>query len=101
MTVRMIRKAQIDSSDGAAVTAWISEYTAVLRTIAPSGVEVRAWRQIFGPYGLAFWTFDAPDVGALDDFLRTTTPELGDVLKRGSTLFVSGETSDVLLREID
>ena len=97
----MIRQAQIDSSDGALVSSWIREYTGALAAAAPAGVEVRAWRQIFGPYGLAFWTFDAPDVATLEEFLRTSgsTPELADILVRGSALFVSGKTTDVLLRE--
>jgi len=102
MSVRMIRKAQIDSSDGATVGTWIREYTATMQTLAPSGVEIRSWRQIFGTYGLAYWTFDAPDVAVLDVFLNGLGRDsaLADVMVRGSSLFVSGMTTDVLLREV-
>src|SRR5436190_19209824 len=98
----MIRRAQIDSSDGALVNAWIREYTDTMQAMAPDSIEVRAWRQVYGPYGLAFWTFDAPDVAALDAFLLSfgSSSQLADVLKRGSALFVSGMTTDVLLREV-
>jgi hypothetical protein len=98
--IRMLRKAQIDSSDGAAVRAWIEEYTAYMRAAAPSGIDVSAWRVAYGPYGVAYWCFDAPDIQSLDVFMDELAGQAGygDILKRGSTLFLSGATSDMVLK---
>lgn len=102
MSVRMIRRAQIDSSDGALVRAWIADYTAAMRAHCPSSMSISAWMQAYGEYGIAHWTFDAPDIATLDEFLSTHGghPDVAEVLKRGSALFLTGHTRDVLLREI-
>jgi hypothetical protein len=100
--VRMIRKAQVDSSDGAGVRAWINDYTGLMQQHSPDGIEVRAWMQAYGAYGVAFWTFDAPDIASLDAYLGGLgqQPGMADVLLRGSSLFVSGKTEDTLLKEV-
>ncbi|MCU1459160.1 MAG: hypothetical protein JWL73_3252 [Actinomycetia bacterium] len=100
--VRMIRRSQIDSSDGALVRAWIADYTAGLNKFAPESMTITAWMQAYGEYGIAHWIFDAPDIATLDEFLTTHAQheEMGAILKRGSTLFMTGYTRDLLLREI-
>jgi len=100
--VRMIRRAQIDSSDGALVRQWIVDYTNGMRRHAPESMTITAWQQGFGEYGIAHWIFDAPDVATLDEFLTThgAHEDMQEVLKRGSSLFLTGHTKDVFLREI-
>ena len=100
--VRMIRRAQIDSSDGALVRQWITDYTAGMRRHAGAGMEITAWMQAFGEYGIAHWIFEAPDLGTLDEFLSThgQHDDMREILKRGSTLFMTGHTKDTLLKEI-
>jgi hypothetical protein len=102
MTVRMIRRAQIDSSDGALVREWIADYTNAMRAHRPQSMEIQAWMQAYGDYGIAHWTFDAPDIATLDEFLSThgTHADVAEVLKRGSSLFTTGHTKDVLLKEL-
>ncbi len=100
--VRMIRRSQIDSSDGALVRAWIADYTAGLNKYAGPGMTVTAWMQAYGEYGIAHWIFDAPDLTTLDEFLSTHAQhdDMRAILQRGSTLFLTGYTRDVLLKEI-
>jgi hypothetical protein len=45
---------------------------------------------------------DAPDLASLDSFLEALPNEQGyrDILLAGSELFVSGQTSDMLLKSI-
>lgn len=102
MTVRMIRKAQVASSDRARVQGWIAEYTACQRSHAPDGVGIDAYMEAYGAYGVAYWTVDAPSLGELDAFLDSLTeqPDYLEILKKGSELFVSGMTSDTLLKKI-
>lgn len=99
---RMLRSAQIDSSDGAAVKAWNEEYTNYMRAAAPEGVTVSCWRETYGAYGVIYWSFDAPTLAELDDFLAdlSTQEGLRDILKRGSSLYLSGKTKDTLLAEV-
>jgi hypothetical protein len=98
--VRMLRKAQIDSSDGVLVGEWIRRYTTYMADRAPDGGEVTAWREAYGTYGIVYWMIDSPDLGTLDAFLDQLSSEddYRQILKDGSTLFVSGETSDMLLK---
>lgn len=100
MTIRMIRKAQIDSSDGARVNEWISTYTSYMAERVPDGGAVTSWREAYGSYGKVYWMIDAPDLGSLDGFLDQLSSEQGyrDILIAGSELFMSGETSDMLLK---
>ncbi len=97
----MLRTAQVDSSDGARVRAWIREYTGYMSDKGTgAGVTVRSWTEMFGAYGRAYWTFEAPDLVTLEGFLDDLSGEAsyGDILVRGSELFVSGMTRDSLLR---
>lgn len=100
--VRMIRKAQVDSSDVARVREWIRAYTAHMAERAPAGGAVTAWMESYGAYGVVYWMIDAPDLGTLDAFLDSLPSEQSyrDILKAGSELFVSGQTSDTLLKEV-
>ena len=100
--VRMIRKAQIDSSDVVRVREWIHAYTAHMADRVPEGGAVTAWMESYGAYGVAYWMIDAPDLGTLDAFLESLPAEQSyrDILKAGSELFVSGQTRDILLKEI-
>lgn len=100
--VRMIRKAQVDSSDVARVREWIRAYTAHMAERAPAGGAVTAWMEAYGAYGVVYWMIDAPDLGALDAFLDSLPSEQSyrDILKAGSELFVSGQTRDTLLKEV-
>lgn len=100
--VRMIRRSQIDSSDGALVRGWIADYTAGLNKHAGEGMRITAWMQAFGEYGVAHWIFDAPDLATLDEFLSTHAQhdDMREILKRGSTRFMTGYTRDLLLKEI-
>lgn len=100
--VRMIRKAQVDSSDVARVREWIRAYTTHMAERAPTGGAVTAWMEAYGTYGVAYWMIDAPDLGALDAFLDSLPAEQSyrDILKAGSELFVSGQTRDTLLKAV-
>ncbi len=100
--VRMIRRAQIDSSDGALVREWITDYTAGMQKHALDGMTITAWMQAYGEYGIAHWIFDAPDIATLDQFLTThgAHDDMREILKRGSTLFLTGYTKDTFLREV-
>ena len=100
--VRMVRKAQVDSSDVARVREWIQRYTGYMADRAPEGGGVSAWMETYGSYGVVYWMIDAPDLGTLDAFLDQLPTEEGyrDILKDGSELFVSGQTSDMLLKEV-
>lgn len=100
--VRMIRKAQVDSSDVALVRDWIQRYTSYMAERAPEGGGVTSWMEAYGAYGVVYWMVDAPDLGALDAFLDQLPTEdaYREILKDGSTLFVSGQTSDMLLKEV-
>lgn len=100
MTVRMLRKAQIDSSDGARVNEWIQRYTSYMAERAPDGGGVTSWREAYGTYGIVYWMIDAPDLGTLDSFLDqlSTEDDYRQILIDGSTLFMSGQTSDLLLK---
>ena len=100
--VRMIRKAQVDSSDVARVRAWIQRYTGYMADRAPESGGVTSWMETYGSYGVVYWMIDAPDLGTLDTFLEQLPSEQGyrDILMDGSELFVSGQTSDTLLREV-
>ncbi len=100
--VRMVRKAQVDSSDVARVRAWIERYTGYMAAADPEQVTVSAWMEAYGAYGKVYWMIDAPSLGTLDDFLERLGTEEGyrEILKAGSELFVSGETSDLLLKGV-
>jgi hypothetical protein len=100
--VRMLRKAQVDSSDVARVREWIQRYTSYMAERAPGGGAVTSWMEAYGTYGIVYWMIDAPDLGSLDSFLEQLPTEDGyrDILKAGSELFVSGQTSDVLLKQV-
>ena len=100
--VRMVRKAQVDSSDVARVRQWIERYTGHMAAADPEQVTVTSWMEAYGAYGKVYWMIDAPDLGTLDQFLERLGAEEGyrDILKAGSELFVSGETSDLLLKEV-
>ena len=100
--VRMIRKAQVDSSDVAKVREWIRTYTAHMAERVPADGAVTAWMEAYGAYGVVYWMIDAPDLGALDAFLDALPAEQSyrDILKAGSELFVSGQTHDTLLKEV-
>ena len=98
--VRMIRKAQVDSSDGARVREWIATYTSYMAERVPEGGSVTSWAESYGAYGVIYWMIDAPDLASLDSFLEALPTEQGyrDILLAGSELFVSGQTSDMLLK---
>src|SRR5262245_49426427 len=100
--IRMVRKAQIDSSDGARVNEWIKTYTSYMAERAPAGGSVTSWREAYGSYGVVHWMIDAPDLAALDAFLDQLSTEQGyrDILLAGSTLFMSGHTRDMLLKQV-
>ena len=100
--IRMVRKAQIDSSDGARVNEWIRTYTSYMADRAPAGGSVTSWRESYGSYGTVYWMIDAPDLATLDAFMDSLPTEQGyrDILIAGSTLFMSGKTSDMLLKGI-
>lgn len=100
--VRMLRKAQVDSSDVARVRAWIQRYTGYMAERVPPGGAVTSWMEAYGAYGVVYWMIDAGDLGTLDDFLEMLPTEQGyrDILKDGSELFVSGQTSDLLLKSV-
>ena len=100
--VRMVRKAQVDSSDGARVREWIGRYTGYMAQADPDRVTVTSWMEAYGAYGKVYWMIDAPDLGTLDEFLERLPTEGGyrEILKAGSDLFVSGQTSDLLLKEV-
>jgi hypothetical protein len=100
--VRLVRKAQIDSSDGARVNDWIKRYTGYMAERAPAGGSVTSWRETYGAYGVVYWIIDAPDLATLDSFMAQLPTEQGyrDILLDGSTLFMSGHTRDLLLKEI-
>jgi len=100
--VRMVRKAQVDSSDVARVREWIQRYTGYMAERAPEGGGVTSWMEAYGSYGVVYWMIDAPDLGTLDSFLDQLPTEdaYRAILKDGSELFVSGQTSDMLLKEV-
>ena len=100
--VRMVRKAQVDSSDLVRVRQWIERYTGYMAAAAPEGATVTSWVEIYGAYGKVYWMIDAPDLGTLDGLLERLRTEEGyrEILKAGSELFVSGQTSDLLLKEV-
>lgn len=100
--VRMIRTAQVDSSDVARVREWIRRYTGYMAEADPDRVAVTSWLEAYGDYGKVYWMIDAPDLGTLDEFLDRLGAEDGyrEILKAGSELFVSGQTSDRLLKEV-
>ena len=100
--VRMVRRAQVDSSDVARVREWIVGYTSYMAERAPAGGGVTAWMEAYGSYGVVYWMIDAPDLGTLDAFLDQLPTEDGyrEILKAGSELFVSGQTSDLLLKAV-
>jgi hypothetical protein len=100
--VRMLRKAQVDSSDGVRVREWIERYTGYMAERAPAGGAVTSWMEAYGAYGVVYWMIDAPDLGTLDAFLEQLPTDEGyrEILKAGSELFVSGQTSDVLLKQV-
>ncbi len=101
MTVRMVRKAQVNSSDVARVRDWIAGYTRWMADHDPSRVQVTSWMEAYGAYGVAYWMFDADDLATLDRFLEElpTHQAYRDILMAGSELFVSGQTSDLLLKQ--
>ena len=100
--IRMIRKAQVDSSDVARVREWIRTYTSYMAERAPAGGAVTSWMETYGAYGVVYWMIDAPDLGTLDAFLESLPSEQGyrDILMAGSSLFMSGQTRDMLLKEV-
>ena len=100
--VRMVRKAQVDSSDVARVRQWIERYTGYMAAADPEQVTVTSWMEAYGAYGKVYWMIDAPSLGVLDEFLDRlgTEEEYREILKAGSELFVSGQTSDLLLKEV-
>lgn len=100
--VRMVRKAQVDSSDVARVRQWIERYTGYMAAADPQRVTVTSWMEAYGAYGKVYWMIDAPDLGTLDEFLERlpTEDSYREILKAGSELFVSGETSDLLLKAV-
>lgn len=100
--VRMVRKAQVDSSDVARVRQWIERYTGYMAAADPQRVTVTSWMEAYGAYGKVYWMIDAPDLGTLDEFLERLSTEdaYREILKAGSELFVSGETSDLLLKAV-
>ena len=100
--VRMVRKAQVDSSDVARVRAWIERYTGYMAAADPEQVTVTSWMEAYGSYGKVYWMIDAPSLTVLDEFLERLLAEEGyrEILKAGSELFVSGQTSDLLLKEV-
>ncbi len=102
MTVRMVRKAQVDSSDVARVREWIQRYTNYMANADPERVTVTSWMEAYGSYGKVYWMIDAPSLGVLDEFLDRLPAEDGyrQILMTGSELFVSGQTSDMLLKEV-
>ena len=100
--VRMVRKAQIDSSDVARVRQWIERYTGYMAAADPEQVTVTSWMEAYGAYGRVYWMIDAPSLAVLDGFLERLPTEEAyrEILKAGSELFVSGQTSDQLLKEV-
>ena len=100
--VRMIRKAQVDSSDGMRVRDWIASYTAHLAARVPDGGAATSWMEAYGAYGVVYWMIDAPDLGSLDAYLDSLPSEESyrELLMAGSDLFVSGQTSDLLLKSV-
>ena len=70
--------------------------------LTPSASAVTSWMEAYGAYGKVYWMIDAPDLGTLDEFLERLPTEEGyrEILKAGSDLFVSGQTSDLLLKEV-
>lgn len=100
--VRMVRKAQVDSSDVARVREWIERYTGYMAAADPEQVTVTSWMEAYGSYGKVYWMIDAPSLAVLDEFLERLPAEEGyrEILKAGSELFVSGQTSDLLLKEV-
>lgn len=100
--VRMVRKAQVDSSDVARVRQWIERYTGYMAAADPQRVTVTSWMEAYGAYGKVYWMIDASDLGTLDEFLERLSTEdaYREILKAGSELFVSGETSDLLLKAV-
>lgn len=100
--VRMVRKAQVDSSDVARVRQWIERYTGYMAAADPEQVTVTSWMEAYGAYGRVYWMIDAPSLAVLDRFLERLPTEEGyrEILKAGSELFVSGQTSDLLLKEV-
>lgn len=100
--VRMVRKAQVDSSDVARVRQWIERYTGYMAAADPEQVTVTSWMEAYGAYGKVYWMIDAPSLAVLDEFLERLPTEDGyrEILKAGSELFVSGQTSDLLLKEV-
>ena len=102
MTVRMIRKAQIDSSDNTRVNEWIQRYTNYMSDRVPENGSVTSWREAYGTYGTVYWMIDAPNLTALDSFLDQLPNESGyrEILIDGSTLFMSVQTKDLLLKTI-
>ena len=99
--VRMVRKAQVDSSDGVRVGEWIRRYTRYMAEADPERVAVTSWMEAYGAYGKVYWMIDAPSLAVLDDFLEQLSTQQGyrEILLAGSELFVSGQTSDQLLKE--
>ena len=97
----MVRKAQVDSSDGARVREWIGRYTSYMAEADPERVAVTSWMEAYGEYGKVYWMIDAPSLAVLDEFLERLPAEKGyrEILMAGSELFVSGQTSDMLLKE--
>ena len=100
--VRMVRKAQVDSSDVARVRQWIERYTGYMAAADPEQVAVTSWMEAYGAYGKVYWMIDAPNLAVLDAFLERLPTEEGyrEILKAGSDLFVSGQTSDLLLKGV-
>jgi len=100
--VRMVRKAQVDSSDVARVREWIKRYSAYLSDADPERVTVTSWMEIYGSYGKVYWMIDAPSLAVLDEYLERLPSEAGyrQILMDGSELFVSGQTSDMLLKAV-
>ena len=76
--VRMVRKAQVDSSDGARVREWIGRYTGYMAQADPERVSVTSWMEAYGAYGKVYWMIDAPDLGTLDDVLWSGCPPRRD-----------------------
>jgi hypothetical protein len=98
----MVRRARVASSDVSRVREWVRDYTKYLREHAPDGGDVHSWTEAYGDYGVIYWTFTGLDLAALDAYLEdlpSRQPYL-DILKRGSELFISGHTTDTLLKEI-
>ena len=58
--------------------------------------------EAYGAYGVVYWVIDAPDLGSLDAYLDSLPSEESyrELLMAGSDLFVSGKTSDLLLKSV-